>query len=138
LLLGRRAHAIDATAAGATVLASEEGCATAPSGSALQRARRPPRLGSSGPRTLVVSFDQRGRPIVSGPARLGSDADKAACQRRAQIAADQAVRLGAQELRPAGADPPRRWPQARAAQHARDRGGRDADPQPFSSPWMRM
>ncbi len=96
-----------------------------------QRARRPPRLGSSGPRTLAVSFDQRVRPIVSGPARLGSDAVKAVCQRRARIAGDQAVRLGAQELRPAGADPPRRRPQARAAQHARDRGRRDADPQPL-------
>jgi hypothetical protein len=96
-----------------------------------QRVRRQPRLGSSGRRTLVVSFDQRSRPTVSGPARRGSDAVKAACQRRAQIAGDQAVRLGAQELRPAGADPPRRRPQARAAQDARDRGGRDADPEPF-------
>jgi hypothetical protein len=96
-----------------------------------QRVRRQPRLGSSGRRTLVVSFDQRSRPTVSGPARLGSDAVKAACQRRAQIAGDQAVRLGAQELRPAGADPPRRRPQARAAQHGRDRGRRDADPQPL-------
>jgi hypothetical protein len=41
------------------------------------------------------------------------------------------VRLGAQELRPAGADPPRRRSQARAAQHGRDRGRRDDDPEPL-------
>jgi hypothetical protein len=39
------------------------------------------------------------------------------------------VRLGAQELRPAGADPSRRRPEARVAQNGRDRGGRDADPE---------
>jgi len=96
-----------------------------------QRVRRQPRLGGSGRRTLVVSFHQRGRAIVGRPARPGSDAVKAVRERRAQAATDQAVRLGAQELRPAGADPPRRRPQARAAQHGRDRGRRDADPQPF-------
>jgi hypothetical protein len=95
-----------------------------------QRVRRQPRLGGSGRRTLVVSFHQRGRAIVGRPARRGSDAVKAVRERRAQDATDQAVRLGAQELRPAGADPPRRRPQARATQHGRDRGRRDADPQP--------
>jgi hypothetical protein len=35
---------------------------------------------------------------VGRPARPDSDAVKAVCQRRAQIAADQAVRLGAQEI----------------------------------------
>jgi hypothetical protein len=96
-----------------------------------QRVRRRPRLGGSGRRTLVVSFQQRGRAIVGRPARRGSDAVKAVRERRAQAATDQAVRLGAQELRPAGADPPRRRPQARAAQHGRDRRRRDADPQPL-------
>jgi hypothetical protein len=96
-----------------------------------QRVRRQPRRGSSGRRTLVVGFHQRGRPNVDRSARLGSDAVKGVCQREAQIAGDQAVRLGAQELRPAGADPPRRRPEARAAQHGRDRRRRDADPQPL-------
>jgi hypothetical protein len=96
-----------------------------------QRVRRQQRRGSSGQRTLVVGFHQRGRPNVDRWARLGSDAVKGVCQRQAQIAGDQAVRLGAQELRPAGADPPRRRPEARAAQHGRDPCCRDADPQPF-------
>jgi len=39
------------------------------------------------------------------------------------------VRLAAQELRPAGANPPRRRTQARPAQHGRDRRGGDADPE---------
>jgi hypothetical protein len=38
--------------------------------------------------------------------------------------------LGAQELRPARADPPRRRTEPRGAQHGRDRGRRDADPEP--------
>jgi hypothetical protein len=96
-----------------------------------QRVGRQPRRGGSGRRTLVVGFHQWGRPNVGRPARPGSDAVKGVCQRRAQIAGDQAVRLGAQELRPAGADPPRRRPEARATQHGRDRGRRDADPQPL-------
>jgi hypothetical protein len=96
-----------------------------------QRVRSHSRLGSSGRRILGVGFHQRGRAIVGRPARRDSDAVKAVRERRAQIAGDQAVRLGAQELRPAEADPPRRRPQARATQHGRDRGRRDADPQPL-------
>jgi hypothetical protein len=94
-----------------------------------RRVRRQQRRGSSGQRTLVVGFHQRARPNVDRWARLGSDAVNGV--RQAQIAGDQAVRLGAQELRPAGADPPRRRPEARVAQHGRDRRRRDADPQPF-------
>jgi hypothetical protein len=96
-----------------------------------RRVGRQPRRGGSGRRTLVVGFHQWARPNVGRPARPGSDAVEGVCQRRAQIAGDQAVRLGAQELRPAGADPPRRRPEARAPQHGRDRGRRDADPQPL-------
>jgi hypothetical protein len=47
---------------------------------------------------------------------------------RAQLRAEQALRLGAQELRPSGADPSRRRSETRAAQHGRDRRVRDADP----------
>jgi hypothetical protein len=65
-----------------------------------------------------------------GPAWLGGDAVKAVCRRRARIAAgEQALRLGAQELTPAGADPPRRRRKTRATQHRRDRRRRDDDPE---------
>ncbi len=127
----RREHASDAMAGGAAALASEGKRGPRRAARRWQRVRRQPRRGSSGRRTLVVGFHQAGRPNVGRPAGPGSDAVKGVCQRRAQIAGDQAVRLGAQELRPAGADPPRRRPEARAAQHGRDRGRRDADPQPF-------
>jgi hypothetical protein len=94
-----------------------------------QRLRRRPRLGSR--RAPVGRSHPRGRPILNRPARRGSVAVKAVGQSPAQAAADQAFCLRAQELRPAGADPPRRRPQVRAAQHVRDRGRRDADAQPF-------
>src|SRR5262249_23544483 len=42
---------------------------------------------------------------------------------------EHALRLGAQKLRPAGADPARRRPEPRDAQDGRDGGGRDADPE---------
>jgi hypothetical protein len=93
-----------------------------------QRARSQPRLASSGQGVVVVRFHLAGLPILGRPAWLqGIGLEAVVSQRRAQIAAEQAVRLGAQELRPAGADPPRGRPQARAPQHGRDRGGRDAD-----------
>jgi hypothetical protein len=75
---------------------------------------------------------QRRLPSLGRPARLGGDAVKAVCHRRAQIAAgEQALRLGAQELRPAGADPPRRRRKTGAPQHRRDRRRRDDDPEPL-------
>ncbi len=89
-----------------------------------QGARSQPRLGRSGRAACVVSFHLAGGRIRGRPARLGGVTVEAA---RAQTVADQAVRLGAQELRPARAYPPRCRPEARAAQHGRDRGGRDAD-----------
>jgi hypothetical protein len=94
-----------------------------------QPLRRRPRQGSR--RAPVGRSHPRGRPILNRPARRGSVAVKAVGQSPAQAAADQAFCLRAQELRPAGADPPRRRPQVRAAQHVRDRGRRDADAQPF-------
>jgi hypothetical protein len=70
------------------------------------------------------------RPKLGRPARLGRIVSEVVVSGGgARTAADHAVRLGAQELRPAGADPARRRAEARAAQHRRDRGGRDADPE---------
>jgi hypothetical protein len=103
-----------------------------------QRLRRRPRLGQQRPESLVVGFHQRGQPIVGRPARLGSDAVKGVCQRRAQIAGDQAMRLGAQELRPAG--PIRRGAGPRPAPRNTLAivVAETLTPSPFSSPWMRM
>ncbi len=93
-----------------------------------QRARSQPAFVSSAPEEGVVSFQLAGFPILSGPAALGRVALEAVVsQRRAQTAAENPVRLGAQELRPGGADAPRRRPQARPAQHGRDCCGGDAD-----------
>src|SRR6266508_701433 len=128
LLLGvRREHAIDATAAAATALGSrgDRAAAAAPNGSTpddkLKVARRhPPRRGG---RQLPP-----GRPANLGrSARLGRIVPEVVVRHGARTAAEHAVRLGAQELRPAGADPARRRPEPRASQHGRDRGGRDAD-----------
>jgi hypothetical protein len=78
----------------------------------------------------VVAGSQLGvRPNLRRPVRLGRSVREVVFCHGARTAAEHAVRLGAQELRPAGADPARRRPEPRAAQHGRDRGGRDADPQ---------
>src|SRR6266545_7005082 len=69
-----------------------------------------------------------GRPAESLRPRLRRDRHDTA-GRTSQI--HRNPRTTAQELRPAGADPPRRRPEASAAQHGRDRGRRDADPQPL-------
>jgi hypothetical protein len=66
-----------------------------------------------------------GRPVRLGRILRG----RVVPGRGARTTAAQAVRLGAQELRPAGADPSRRRPEPRGAQHGRDRRRRDADPQ---------
>src|SRR6266516_4746925 len=79
---------------------------------------------------IVTGFRLAGWPILDRPDRLGGiTIDALLSDGIADSAGEQAVRLGAQELRPAGADPPRRRPEARPAQHGRDRGGRDADPE---------
>jgi hypothetical protein len=77
---------------------------------------------------VVVSFDRAAGRIFDR-ARLDRVAAVAICERRVQAGGEQAVRLGAQELRPAGADPPWRRPETRTSEHVRDRGGRDADPE---------
>jgi hypothetical protein len=77
---------------------------------------------------LVVSFDPAAGRIFDR-ARLDPVAAVAVCERRVQAGGEQAVRLGAQDLKPAGADPPWRGPETRASEHVRDRGGRDADPE---------
>jgi hypothetical protein len=64
------------------------------------------------------------------PARLGGvTVEAVAFHRRAQTATDQALRLGAQKLRPARATPPRGRTEARGAQHGRDGGRGDPDPE---------
>jgi len=92
------------------------------------RARSQPGSVSSARGDVVVSFHRVGLPILSGPTALGRVAVEAVVsQPRAQTAAEYPARLGAQELRPARADAPRRRPQSRPAQHGRDRCGGDAD-----------
>src|SRR6266508_657271 len=79
---------------------------------------------------IVTGFRLAGWPVRALPDRLEGITIGAVVSRGiAHAAGEQAVRLGAQELRPAGADPPRRRPEARPAQHGRDRGGRDSDPE---------
>jgi hypothetical protein len=84
---------------------------------------------------VVASFDLAVAPKLGRPVRLGRIVrgrivrGRVVSGRGARATAEHAVRLGAQELRPAGADPSRGRPEPRAAQHGRDRGGRDADPQ---------
>ena len=73
---------------------------------------------------VVVGFHLAARPNPGRSARLGRIVPVAVLSRgEARTAAEHDVRLGAQELRPAGADPARRRAEARAAQHGRDRGG---------------
>jgi hypothetical protein len=81
-----------------------------------QRVRNHPRLGSNGRRELVaLSFQLANLSILGAPTRLGGITRETESHPGAQVAAEQALRLGAQELRPAGADPPRRRAQARGA-----------------------
>jgi hypothetical protein len=76
----------------------------------------------------VIGFRLAGWPIRGRPDRLGGLTIDV-CHGIAHAAGEQAVRLGAEELRPAWADPPRRRAEARSAQHGRDRAGRDGDPE---------
>jgi hypothetical protein len=75
----------------------------------------------------LLGIQAAGRPFRSWCAPRGRVALEYTTGLRDEADAEHALRLGAQELGPAGADPARRRPQARDAQHARDRGGRDAD-----------
>jgi hypothetical protein len=87
-------------------------------------------LGSGNCGEPGVGFNLAGLFILGRPDRLGGVALEAALSHgRARVASEHALCLGAQELRPAGADPAWRRPEARSAQHGRDRGGRDADPE---------
>jgi hypothetical protein len=94
-----------------------------------QRARNQTKVISSGQGEVAVSFHLAGLPIRCRPPSHGRVALQTCSDRRVRIAAEQTVRLGAQELRPAGAEAPRRRPQARPAQHGRDRRCGDADPE---------
>jgi hypothetical protein len=131
LLFGvRREHAIDATAAAATALGSrgDRSVSGAPNGST--RDEKPNWLDGIGRGEVVAGSQLAVGPNLGRPARLGRSVREVVVSRRgARAAAEHAVRLGAQELRPAGADPARRRPEPRASQHGRDRGGGDADPE---------
>jgi hypothetical protein len=95
-----------------------------------QRVRSQAGPGSIGREDVAVSFRLAGLPVLGRPARLGGDiAEPVVSQRGAQPAAEHALRLSAQELRPGRANPPRCRPEARAAQHGRDRRRGDADPE---------
>jgi hypothetical protein len=78
-----------------------------------------------GPTVVVVGFDLAGLSFRGPTARLEALTVEAVLQ----AAAEHAVRLGAQKLRPRRADPPGRRPETRATQHGRDRRVRDADPE---------
>jgi hypothetical protein len=117
-------------APGVTVLETqrERAAEAAPSGFAPAAGEWPSEADSIGSEERVDSFRLARLSILGWRARLAGVVFAAVVsQRRARIAVEQAVRLGAQELRPAGADPPRGGPEAGAAQHGRDRRGRDAD-----------
>ena len=76
-------------------------------------------------REVVVGFHLAGLSIRGPTARLEAVTVGAV----SPAAAEHAVRLSAQKLRPRRADPPGRRPETRAAQHGRDRRVRDADPE---------
>jgi len=81
-----------------------------------RRVRNYPRLGSNLRRELVaLSFQLASLSILGAPTRLGGITGETASHPGAQVAAEHALRLGAQELRPARADPARRRAQARGA-----------------------
>jgi hypothetical protein len=74
-----------------------------------------------------LGFQVAGGPCRSWSAPRRQLAVEAATGLGGETGAEHALRLSAQKLRPAGADPARRRPETRGAQHGRDRGGRDAD-----------
>ena len=81
-----------------------------------QPERSQARLGSNSRRELVVvGFQLASLSILGQPVRFCGITLETASHPGAQVAAEHALRLGAQELRPAGADPPRRRAEARGA-----------------------
>jgi hypothetical protein len=100
--------------------------------------RNQARLISSAEGEVGVSFHLAGLPIRCRPCSHGRVVLQTCSDRRGRSTAEQAVRLGSQEFRPAGTEAPRRRPQPRPAQDGRDRGRGDADPSFSSSPSIRM
>ena len=102
-----------------------------------QRVRTHPRLGSSGRRTLVVSFQQRSRPIVSGSARFGRAPSRASASAERRSLASKLcawARRNSDQLGPIrrGAGPRPALRNTVAIVFAET-----PIPSPFSSPWMR-
>jgi hypothetical protein len=81
-----------------------------------QRLRCHPRLGSNWRwERVAVSFYFASLSRLGQSPRLGGITFEIGAHPRVQVAAEHALRLGAQELRPAGADPPRGRTEARGA-----------------------
>jgi hypothetical protein len=100
--------------------------------------RNHPRLGSNGRQDLVaLSFQLANLSILGAPTRLGGITGETESHPGAEVAAEQALRLGAQELRPAGADPPRRRPRPEARNTVAIVVADTLIPSFKSSPWMR-
>ncbi len=98
-----------------------------------------PRLGKSAREGIDTSSDRTAGPMFrevedGGLGRVAAAVGEA----KIRTAGQQAVRLGAQELRPGGPDPPRRRAKTRAAKNVGDGRGDTRTPSPSSSPWMRM
>jgi hypothetical protein len=94
----------------------------------LQWLRSRARLGSRSRGEIVAGFHRAGWPILGRPDWLrGIAVGAVVSDAIAEATGEQAVRLGAQKLRPAGADPPRRRPESRGTQDVRDRGRGNAD-----------
>jgi hypothetical protein len=123
----RRERAIDAMAAGVTVLESQGERSVGQRLAAANRQwlRGQLRPGNVCRSEVVVGFHLAGLSIGGPIARLEGVIVEAV----SQAAAEHAVRLSAQKLRPRRADPPGRRAETRAAQHGRDRRVRDADPE---------
>ncbi len=111
------------------------GCKLSPSRGAQRRQPRQTRHRQRGPRLLgsvagaLLGFQVAGRRCRSWSAARRRVAREVATGLGGETRAEHALRLGAQKLRPARADPARRRPQARDAQYGCDRGGRNADPE---------
>jgi hypothetical protein len=92
------------------------------------RLRSRARPAGSSRAAIVADFQLAGCPLLGRAEWLGGIAvDAVGARAIAQAAGEQAERLGAQKLRPAETDPPRRRAESRGAQDVRDRGGRNAD-----------
>jgi hypothetical protein len=85
-----------------------------------------PWLEGAGRQGVVVRLERVVGWIVGRCGRLRRLARMTVCECRVRAVGEEGVRLGAQELRPGGADPPRRRPEPRAPQHVGHRRGRDS------------